>query len=164
MTRTLLRVMTVASMLSVALLVAACAGGGAPGGTSATGAAGTAASDEVKKTIAGLEQEWAKAIVAKDAAAVGRLLADDFKGTSESVLYSKADAIGDVRGDTTYDALELTNIEVRVFGDTAIATMDQSERGKHAGEPFSGHYLFTNVWVKRNGQWQAVSSHGSRGR
>jgi ketosteroid isomerase-like protein len=160
MTRTLLRVTTLASLLSVA----SCAGGGTPSGTSTTGAAATSNAEEVKKTIAGLEQEWAKAIVAKDAAAVGRLLADDFKGTSENVLYSKADAIGDVRGDTTYDALELTNIDVRVFGDTAIATMDQTERGKHGGEAFSGHYLFTNVWVKRNGQWQAVSSHGSRGR
>jgi hypothetical protein len=40
--------------------------------------------------------------------------------------------------------------------------MDQSEKSRHGSDDFSGHYLFTNVWVKRNGQWQAVASHGSR--
>ena len=26
----------------------------------------------------------------------------------------------------------------------------------------SGHYHFTNVWVKRDGRWQVVASHGTR--
>ena len=145
------------------LLAAACAGSGPQAGTPPATAA-SADTDKVAQVIDGLERDWARAIVAKDAAAIERLLADDFTGTSQEVVYSKADAIGDVRGDTTYESLDLTNIKVRVLGDTAVATMDQTEKGTHAGEPFSGHYLFTNVWVKRNGQWQVVASHGSRGR
>src|SRR5437773_10188177 len=29
---------------------------------------------------------------------------------------------------------------------------------------FSGHYLFTDVWTRKNGEWIAVASHGSRER
>jgi ketosteroid isomerase-like protein len=159
MNRAWIRTLAIVSLL----LTAACAGSGPQTGAPPAAAA-AADSDKVAQIIEGLERDWAKAIVARDAPAVERLLADDFAGTSQEVLYSKADAIGDVRGDTTYEALDLTNIKVRVYGDTAIATMDQTEKGKHAGEPFSGHYLYTNVWVKRNGQWRAVSSHGSRGK
>ena len=56
----------------------------------------------------------------------------------------------------------LDDVPVRVFGDTAIVDVDQTEKSRHGAEDFSGTYMFTNVWVKRNGEWKAVASHGSR--
>ena len=53
-------------------------------------------------------------------------------------------------------------MQVRVYGDTAIVDVDQTEKSRHGDDDFSGSYLFTNVWVNRDGQWQAVASHGSR--
>jgi ketosteroid isomerase-like protein len=89
------------------------------------------------------------------------MLAADFVGTTNDQKYFKEDAIEDVQTGM-HESLELSDIEVRVFGNTAIATMSQDEKSRHAKEDFSGKYLFTNVWVKTDGQWHAVASHGSR--
>ena len=72
-----------------------------------------------------------------------------------------ADAIDDVKTGT-HESLDLDNIKVRIFGDTAVVTMGQTEKSRHGDSDFSGHYLFTDVWTKKNGQWIAVASHGSR--
>jgi ketosteroid isomerase-like protein len=109
------------------------------------------------------ELDWVAAIVAKDTSTIDRLLAEDFVGTTNEQRYSKSDAIEDVKSGS-HESLTLDEIDIRVFGDTAIATMVQNEKSRHDNEDFSGRYLFTNVWVKRNGEWRAVASHGSRGR
>src|SRR6516225_11731743 len=91
---------------------------------------------------------------------INRLLADDFSGTTDDQIYSKADAIEDVKSGT-HESLDLDNIKVRLFGDTAVVTMGQNEKSRHGNTDFTGHYLFTDVWAKKNGQWFAVASHGS---
>jgi ketosteroid isomerase-like protein len=118
-------------------------------------------SDDTKQVITRLEREWVAAILAKDTAMIDRLLADDFVGTTNDQKYFKDDAIEDVQTGM-HESLELNNIDIRVFGNTAIATMNQDEKSRHVKEDFSGKYLFTNVWVKTDGQWRAVASHGSR--
>jgi ketosteroid isomerase-like protein len=117
--------------------------------------------EDTPKVIMQLEREWIAAILAKDTAAIDRLLAADFIGTTNDQKYFKEDAIEDVQTGM-HESLELENLEVRVFGNTAIATMSQNEKSRHVKEDFSGRYLFTNVWVKTDGQWRAVASHGSR--
>lgn len=150
--------------LAVSLPLAACAGdGGQQTSTAAapTVAAAPAPAEDVTAVITGLEQDWVKAIVAKDTATVDRLLAEDFIGTTSDVQYGKVEALEDVKTGT-HETLELKNIMVRAYGDAVVVTMDQTEKSRHGKQDFSGHYLFTDVWVKQAGQWHAVSSHGSR--
>ena len=74
-------------------------------------------------------------------------------------------AIDDVRTGT-HEKLDLSNIVVRVYGDAAVATMDQTEKSRHGGEDFSGDYLFTDVWVKQGGQcvrWRLTARESGRG-
>jgi ketosteroid isomerase-like protein len=143
-----------------AFLAAACAG--SPQESKAAPAIFPAANaEDTPQVITQLEHEWVAAILAKDTATIDRLLAADFIGTTNNQKYFKDDAIEDVRTGT-HESLELNDIDVRVFGNVAIATMSQDEKSKHAKEDFSGKYLFTNVWVKTDSQWHAVASHGSR--
>jgi ketosteroid isomerase-like protein len=124
------------------------------------------AADNAQQAVTQLqkfERDWIAAIVGKDTATIDRLLADDFAGTTNDQRYSKTDAIEDVKSGT-HESLDLEELDVRVFGDTAITTMVQNEKSRHDNEDFSGRYFFTNVWVKRNGEWRAVASHGSRAR
>jgi ketosteroid isomerase-like protein len=121
------------------------------------------APEGVEQIITRLEQDWVTAILKKDTATLDRVLADDFIGTTDDQSYAKVDAMDDVQNGT-HESLELDNVRVRVFGDTAVATMGQTEKSRHGQVDFSGHYLFTDVWTKRNGQWLAVASHGSRAR
>jgi hypothetical protein len=121
----------------------------------------SAGAESTDQAITNLENQWVGAIVKKDTATIDRLLADDFSGTTDDQIYSKADAIEDVRTGT-HESLELDNMKVRLFGDTAVVTMGQTEKSRHGDKDFSGHYLFTDVWARKNGQWIAVASHGSR--
>jgi ketosteroid isomerase-like protein len=145
-------------------LIVSCSGANAPAGaTSASTISAAQASENTDQVITRLEHEWVSAIVKKDTATLDRLLADDFSGATDEQIYSKPDAIEDVQTGT-HESLELDNIKVRVFGDAAVVTMGQTEKSRHGDADFSGHYLFTDVWAKKNGQWVAVASHGSRAR
>ena len=157
----MLRALMVGGM--TALLTAAC-GGGTTGTTPPSSPPATtppAAVDASSMVITQHEQEWVNAIVHKDTGIIEKLLADDFIGTTNDVRYGKSEALNDVKNGV-HNSLDMEDVNVRLYGDTAVVTFDQNERSKHGEEDFSGHYMFTNVWVKRNGQWQAVSSHGSR--
>jgi len=156
MMKHLLRMSVVVALI---LSIVSCSGSGA--GTSVATISSGPASDNVDQTITRLEHDWVTAIVNKDTVTLDRLIADDFSGTTNDQVYSKGDAIEDVKTGT-HESLDLDNIRVRLFGDTAVVTMGQTEKSRHGDSDFSGHYLFTDVWAKRNGQWIAVASHGSR--
>lgn len=115
----------------------------------------------VEQAITKLEEQWVAAIIAKDEQTIDRLLADDFVGTTNDRRYIKRDALEDVQ-EGTHELLRLDDVQIRVYGDTAIVDVDQTEKSRHGDEDFSGSYMFTNVWVKRDGEWRAVASHGSR--
>jgi hypothetical protein len=53
-------------------------------------------------------------------------------------------------------------IKVRVFGDVAIVTAGDVEKSTYKGKDSSGHYVWTDVYMNRNGQWQAVATQGSK--
>ena len=143
-------------------LIVSCSGGSGPAGaTSASTISAAQTSENTDQIITRLEHEWVAAIVKKDTATIDCLLAADFSGTTDDQIYSKADAIEDVKNGT-HESLDLDNIKVRIFGDTAVVTMEQTEKSRHGDTDFSGHYLFTDVWARKNGQWIAVASHGSR--
>jgi ketosteroid isomerase-like protein len=121
-------------------------------------------SPNVESIITQLELKWALAIVNKDAPALERLLAKEFNGTTpRGETYSREMAIQDLKNGV-YDVtmMNLDQIDVNVFGNTAVAFTSQNEISKYGDQDFSGHYHYTDVWVKKNGRWQVVATHGSR--
>lgn len=107
-----------------------------------------------------MEQDWADAMVKRDAKPVARLLAEDFDGINDGgKRYNKADELHDAgSGSFVFDMLKVGDIRVRVFGNTAVVQGEQPFAGKDAGKPSKGTYLFTDVFVKRNGRWWIVAS------
>jgi ketosteroid isomerase-like protein len=66
-------------------------------------------------------------------------------------------------GKTTYEAFDVDDLAVRIYGDTAVVTGRSSPKGRTAkGEPIRGQYRFLRVWVKRGGSWQVVAFQGTR--
>lgn len=120
--------------------------------------------EDVEATIIALEEQWVAAIVDGDTATLDRLLADDFVGTSPTAhFFYKSMAIDDLDSGTyVVSAMDMDEVSANVYGDTAVAYTSQEETSTYAGEDTSGHYHYTNVWLRRNGQWQVVASHGSR--
>lgn len=49
-------------------------------------------------------------------------------------------------------------VQVRIFGDTAVVMGSDDESSAAMGKSTTGHYTWTDVWVRRNGRWQAMAS------
>jgi ketosteroid isomerase-like protein len=152
-----------------ALAAAACTSGTLVDETAATFGTGappaaTAYTEEVEATVAQLEREWVAAIVKKDAAALDRLLAEEFAGVSPTAhYYDKSMAIDDLTtGTYQVESMVLDEVSVNAYGDFAVAFASQEEKSRYAGTDISGHYHYTNVWARRDGRWQVVASHGTR--
>ncbi len=136
-----------------------------PTSSSPAPSAATTASptENVEQVLTKLEQEWADAIVKRDLATIDRIVAEDFLLTDlpEQQL-TKAMHLETIKsGSYAASTLTLDAMKVRVFGDTAIATYNQTEKSQTKGQDSSGRYHLTDVWLKRNGKWQVVTEHYS---
>lgn len=116
--------------------------------------------DQIKKQ----EQNWAQATVKEGAAAVDQYEADDIIDTDPSgrVTDKTQDKTDLSSGDLKFQSIELSELKVHVYGDTAVAAGTSTVKGTYKGQDISGKYRFTDVWVKRNGKWHAVASQSTK--
>jgi ketosteroid isomerase-like protein len=129
---------------------------------------------DAERTIRELEAQIGRAVVAGDRALFDRVLADDFTHTSHSGKFkTRAEFMAEDKaenqpgkpqtGRTIYEAFDVDDLAVRIYGDTAVVTGRSIPRGRTAkGEPMRGLYRFLRVWVSRGGRWQAVAFQGTR--
>jgi hypothetical protein len=88
------------------------------------------------------------------------IIADDYQGTStDGKRYPKADAIENDPNPQSHDC-QLGDVKVRFFGDSiAIAYGSESLIRKAAdGTEAKRCQVWTDTWLKRNGQWQIVAA------
>jgi ketosteroid isomerase-like protein len=114
----------------------------------------------IEKTLMQMERDWAQADIKKDTAAIDKFVADDWVGIDfEGKSITKAEAIADMKaGEFTTQSYEFGSMKVRVFGNTAVVTGTDTEKSTYKGKDSSGKYVWTDVWVMRDGRWQAVAS------
>ena len=48
-----------------------------------------------------------------------------------------------------------------IYGDTAVSNSRYLQKATYKGEALSGAFYLTDVWVKRDDRWQAVTRHSS---
>ena len=115
----------------------------------------------VKDALVQIEHQWGDALVKGDVTAFGRYIADDWILTwSDGSLVTKPMALADLKeGALKIESLRFDDVSVRVYGDTAIVTGMVIERSKFREKDTSGKRRFTDVFLKRDGSWQAVASH-----
>ena len=110
------------------------------------------------QTIIDGERAWGQAYVHGDVAAIDRLLADDFMGVdTHGKRYDKASAMTDVHNGPNLTSDTVTKLVVRFHGDTAVAQGDEHEVGP-APEKQPLERVFTDTWVRLNGQWRIVAA------
>ncbi len=142
--------------------LAAAVAAGCAAGPAATGSQPAPPADsqalEAAKEIMRLEEAWGRALSARDTAFFHQTLADDFVGTGGADLRSKATVIEELtRGVGTVPVPRLEHTQVRLFGEVAVVTGVAAYQGE--GALPSSRTRFTEVWVKRDGRWQAVHGH-----
>jgi len=120
--------------------------------------------DNAHKEIEGLELDWRQAQLTNNISAVERLLADDYLGISANgTLETKADELTRRRsGSLHITQLDLSDIKVRIYGDTAVVTSKADLVGKNGDRDISGRFRYTRVYSNRDGQWRIVSFEASR--
>ena len=108
-----------------------------------------------------LEKEFAEAIVKNDLDGIGRLVTDDW-----IIIDPKGEIVDRTRfseviksGALTHDTMESEDFRVRVYGDSAVVTALTRTKGKFMGQEFSTQERATDVFVKRERQWQCVLTH-----
>lgn len=118
----------------------------------------------IHKTIEALELEWRNAEVQNNVGVMDHLLADDYLGISANgTVETKAQALAQRRAGTVrIQSLDLSDIKVRVYGDTAVVTSTAQLVGVNGQSNISGNYRYTRVYNKRFGQWKIVSFEASR--
>jgi ketosteroid isomerase-like protein len=116
------------------------------------------------KEIEGLELDWRAAQLSNNVTEVDRLLADDYLGISANgTLDTKADELTRRRsGSLHITQLDLSDIKVRIYGDTAVVTSKADLVGKNGDRDISGRYRYTRVYSNKDGQWRIVSFEASR--
>ena len=120
-------------------------------------AAPNPANDEA--AIEQLERDRQNAFVRGDIGALDRDTAADYT-TINGVgkLSTKPQMMENLRqGKTKVLSVKLDNLKARIYGDTAVLTGDYRDVNVRDGVQRETHALFTRVFVKRDGHWQAVA-------
>jgi ketosteroid isomerase-like protein len=111
------------------------------------------------REIVDMERQAREASIRRDADFSQRTLTEDYVAiTPLGQVTTKQDTLS-VRksGQVRYDSIDVSDMVVRLYGDTAVVTARADVKGRQFGEDFSGPYRYTRVWVRNNGHWQAVS-------
>src|SRR5947208_6039572 len=117
----------------------------------------------VEQAIRQLDNERIQAQIGTDAAALERIYADDFIGIGPSgTVRTKAQVISDfTSGDLKFQSITTDDVQVRVYGNTAVETGRSTMNGQDKGKTVPRDNRFTRVWVKQRGRWQLVANHYS---
>jgi len=89
------------------------------------------------------------------------LLDDDFVITFEDgSTYSKTGYLSyTASSSTVVESVELSDLKIRLHGDTAIVIGVYHEKGVDSRQAYDYHDRFTDVWMKKGGKWRLVAAH-----
>lgn len=121
-------------------------------------------SDKVGAELIGLANEWDRAMVENDPEAIGRYMADDWTIVGpDGSMSNKAAFLELVKsGALSHDVMESHDLNVRVYGDTAVVISQGVSGGKYQGQAFRETERVSCVFVRQQGQWRCVLTHLSR--
>ena len=111
-----------------------------------------------------VELAWNRALEQGDVAALDMIWAEEFFDTSfdGSVTGKKEDLAVIASGDLVYQSSKVRALVIHVYGKSAVVTGHWTAVGQFRGVDVSGQFRYTDVYVKREGRWQAVASQITR--
>jgi hypothetical protein len=114
----------------------------------------------LRQEVIALEKEAARAIQLRDPTFFHRLYSDDFNGIlSHGEPVDKARLIAAVQTpDIMYESFSASNIKVRIYRDTAVATCLWSFRAIFKGQKVSSQMLAMHVYVYTSSGYHVVTS------
>lgn len=128
----------------------------------------TKAPQEPKKskavqTILQLEEQWDRAVVGHDRTELDRLMERDFVATDVyGNMHSRADYLNALTSpDVQYDYRHSDEIQVKAWGDTAVAVGIASVKARFRAHDINTENRYMRVYVKRHGRWYTVAEQST---
>jgi ketosteroid isomerase-like protein len=119
--------------------------------------------DDDARTVAALDTEYQAAVKRNDAAAMDRILSDDFiLVTGRGKVFTKTDLLNEARSQKAiYERQEDTSQKVRVWGETAVVTALLWAKGTEGGKPFEYKLWFSDTYLRTKAGWRYVFAQSS---
>lgn len=112
-----------------------------------------------------MELDWINAHKTRNFDWFEKNYASDFTEVSfmTGAVSNKQQTIESMKADkTVFDVMEISDLNIRIDGHTAIVTGLGNGRGKMGdGKPFDMKLRFTDTFIKRDGRWQAWASQAT---
>ena len=121
-------------------------------------------SDDVREELQALEHEWMQAHQARDQARLEELVADGFRFTAIHLNpepMSREQWMGAALGGYTITTFAFEEMQIDLFGDTAVIHARYSQMATYDAVNLSNAFRLTDIWARRDGQWQVVARHSS---
>jgi uncharacterized protein (TIGR02246 family) len=119
---------------------------------------------DLEKELIGVDESWMVAAQKADAAALNRIIADDYIMTTASgEVKNKEQYVSDFVSGVRKDySLIAEDYRVRVYGEVAVLTHGGITKAEYQGRDTSGRYRWTHIFVRRDARWVCVANHVTR--
>jgi len=113
---------------------------------------------EVEHDVRRMSAEWVAALQQRDTETLSRIMAWDCTFTYPLEGDGTEQFIADVgSGDLKVESMIRDNVEVRVFGHTAVLSGVDTAKWIYKGHVIEGYYRALQVYAERDGRWQLVA-------
>jgi ketosteroid isomerase-like protein len=122
------------------------------------------ADEEAREEVRRVEVEWMQAHQDRDEARLEELVADGFRFTAIHLNpepMAREQWMGAALGGYTITTFAFEDMEVEVFGDTAVVHSRYSQIASYSTVNLSNVFRLTDVWSRHTGSWQVVARHSS---
>jgi ketosteroid isomerase-like protein len=123
-----------------------------------------ASSGNAEQAVRQLHSELVQAQLKNDTVALDRIWADDHTFTNPlGVVQTKAERLREMKsGDRKLESFSIAEVQVRVYGNTAVVTSHATLKGQRQGRDISGQFRGIDVYVNKRGRWQVVAAQATR--
>lgn len=111
-----------------------------------------------------LLNQYITALQHRDLAALDQIWSDDLTFVNlYGDLLSKQNRMDNIKsGATAFNSIRLSDVDVRMYGQAAVATFKVAIEAHYSGKESSGNDRVTTVWAQPKGAWQLVAVHMTR--
>ncbi len=110
-------------------------------------------------TLTTQADEWDKAIVRKDRAAIEKNMAEDFRQIDGQGNVETRDSFVEdlVSPELQIDPYRVEDFEVRLYSHVALLSGRTRMTGRYQGKSFTSHYRYIDIYVRKDERWKIVS-------
>ena len=107
-----------------------------------------------------IQHDWAEARMKGDSSYTQRLEAENCTVVwPDGSIVNKREDLKSMTGDIVFAEFKIDDLQVRLYGDTAIVVGQGTIRAHEGNQNLlGGKFVWTDTFVKQNGAWKVVAS------